>query len=263
MNENALRALLGDLPRGPIRYFDRIDSTNLEALRWVRSGAAHLALVVADEQTAGRGRMGRRWYTPPGAALAFSLILRPEQLPLTSLTRLTALGALAVCTALSQRFDLLPQIKWPNDVLLDGRKFAGILVEAIWQGEELEAAVLGIGINVARESLPPEETLLFPATCLEDVLGNPIDRWIVLREVLDALFGWIARMHTSDFLNAWEDQLAFRGQLVRVYREGQAAIEGLLAGLSQDGSLLLHLPSGQTWSVSGGEVHLRPVSVDT
>lgn len=263
MDENTLRAFLGDLPLGPIRWFDRVDSTNLEALRWASTGAPHLALVVADEQTAGRGRMGRRWFTPPGAALAYSLILRPAQLPATSLTRLTALGALAVCTGLSQRFGLNPQIKWPNDVLLDERKFAGVLAEAIWQGEKLEAAILGVGINIARESLPPEDALLFPATCLEDALANPIDRWIVFREVLNALFDWLPRLDTPDYLRAWEDRLAFRGQRVRLEREGQSAVEGLLAGLSQDGSLLLHLPSGQTRIVSAGEVHLRPVSVDT
>lgn len=263
MDEYALRELLSDLPFGPLRYFERIGSTNDEALRWTSEGAPHLSLVVADEQTAGRGRMGRRWFTPSGGALAFSVILRPDQLPSMAFPRLTALSALAVCTALSRTFNLHPQIKWPNDVLLEGRKFAGVLVEASWQGENLEAAVLGIGINIAKESVPPEDLLLFPATSLEDVLGKPIDRWVVLREVLGALYNWLPRLHTPGFLNAWEDNLAFRDQRVRIHPEGQPAIEGVLAGLAQDGSLLLRLPSGETQIVSAGEVHLRSVGIDT
>lgn len=268
VDENALRELLLDLMRdedlfpGQLRYFERITSTNDEALRWAGEGAPHLSLVVADEQTAGRGRMGRRWFTPPGAALAFSLILHPDRLPLKAFAHLTALGALAVCAALNERFHLQPQIKWPNDVLLNGCKLAGVLVEAVWQGEELQAAVLGIGINIARKSVPPDEELLFPATCLEDTLGRRVDRWVVLRDVLCAVVEWLPQLDGSEFLRAWQDRLAFRGQPVQVSREGQPVIEGVLAGLLPDGSLLLRLPSGETASVQAGEVHLRPLDVD-
>lgn len=95
MQVTILEQSLSTLPLGATRFFDSIGSTNDEALRWARAGAPHLALVVADEQTAGRGRLGRRWYTPAGSALAFSLVLLPESLPTNSLTRLTAQGALA------------------------------------------------------------------------------------------------------------------------------------------------------------------------
>ncbi len=263
MNTNVLRELLDGLPLGSIRWFDRIGSTNDEALHWAKEGAPHFALVVADEQTAGRGRMGRPWFTPAGSALAFSVIINPAQLTITAFSRLSALGALAVCTALEQRFNLHPQIKWPNDVLLLRRKFAGVLVEASWQGGELEAVVLGVGINIARESVPPTDNLLFPATSLEHALGKPVERWVVLRDVLDALSDWLSRLHTHDFLRAWEEHLAFRGQWVQIHPEGQSPIEGVLAGIAKDGSLLLCLPSGETRIVSAGEVHLRPLGVDT
>src|SRR5690606_3785950 len=134
---------------GPWRYFDRLGSTNDEAARWADRGAPHLALVLADEQYAGRGRLGRQWFTPPGAALALSLVLRPrpenrlasEQIPFY-----TALGALALSQALRRQLGLSPAIKWPNDVLLVGRKTAGILAEAQWQGDQVQAVILGIGV---------------------------------------------------------------------------------------------------------------------
>src|SRR3989304_5947628 len=120
MDEAVLKEVLAGLPLGSIRFYDRTGSTNDEAARWAEAGAPHLSLVVADEQTAGRGRLGRRWYTPSGSALAFSLILRGggqdaflPYMPHEAIPRLTALGTLAVYDALRQGYDLDPQIKWP------------------------------------------------------------------------------------------------------------------------------------------------------
>lgn len=268
MIRDALERVLVDLPLGPLRYFDQIDSTNAEALRWALEGAPHLSLVVADEQTAGRGRMGRRWFTPPGSALAFSLVLRPELLhsPIAPPTRLTALGALAVCSALRSRYRFEAQIKWPNDVLAGGRKLAGVLVEADWLGDQIQAAVLGIGINVARDSVPPAEALLFPATCVEAAVGEQsaddkgIDRWTLLRSVLEAFLDWLPGLNSPEFLSAWESRLAYRGKRVRIVQEGTPAIEGQLLGLAEDGALRLGLPSGGEIAVQAGDLHLRPRS---
>src|SRR5512146_1632742 len=116
MNPNELKKALSKLPVGDVRYFDSIGSTNNEALAWAASGAEDLSLVIADEQTAGRGRLSRKWFTPPGTALAFSLILRPSAQEKAHLTRIVGLAALAVVDALQQR-GLVAQIKWPNDVL--------------------------------------------------------------------------------------------------------------------------------------------------
>src|SRR5512138_3442617 len=125
MNQNQLRKVLSKLPLGDVRYFDSIGSTNNEALAWATSGAKDLSLVIADEQTAGRGRLDRKWFTPKGTALAFSLILRPAAEDQPFLMRIVGLAALAVADALRTR-GLAAQIKWPNDVLLEGRKVAGI-----------------------------------------------------------------------------------------------------------------------------------------
>lgn len=278
MDQRTLEAALFDLPLNAIRYFPSLDSTNDEAARWVAQGAADLALVVADEQTAGRGRAGRRWYTPAGAALAFSLILRTPQVVPGVLTRLTALGTLAVHGALRGRYGLPAQIKWPNDVVIQGRKVAGVLAEAHWLGDRLEAVILGIGINVAPDSvsdtaLPPAERR-FPVTCVESALGGPVERVEVLHAVLAELIHWRPRLVSLIFLQAWEASLAFLGEWVRVSpgegfnggsplnslgRPSQRVWEGQIAGLAPDGALRLRTRSGEIVTAQVGEIRLHPL----
>ena len=158
------------------RYCELVGSTNDFALAWGEAGAADGSLVVADEQTAGRGRLDRRWFTPPGAALAFSLVLRPNPAELTCVARFSPLGALAVQQALAVNLNLPAEIKWPNDVLVGRRKVCGILAESTWQGETLTALVLGIGVNITPAAVPPADQLLFPAGCIETALGKPVPR---------------------------------------------------------------------------------------
>jgi BirA family biotin operon repressor/biotin-[acetyl-CoA-carboxylase] ligase len=272
VSEDYLAEILRDLPLGPLGYFTSVDSTNDQALRWAEAGAPHLALVVADEQTAGRGRMGRQWFTPPGAALAFSLVLRPEFLRFDqsgslgaqstpiSFPRLAALGTMAVCSALQVQLGLSSQIKWPNDVLLAGRKACGVLAEAHWQGDHLQSVILGIGINIARDSLPPESDLLFPATCVEAALGRSVDRWQLLVTVLEQLLGWLPRLATPEFLSFWESHLAYRGEQVRLFCDGNPPIDGQLLGLDSQGSLCLRTSEGLDLAFQAGEVHLRPLT---
>jgi BirA family biotin operon repressor/biotin-[acetyl-CoA-carboxylase] ligase len=262
MNEADLNRRLAGLPLGPLRYFKTIGSTNEAAARWAENGAPDLSLVVADEQTAGRGRSGRRWHTPPGAALAVSIVLRStfhvsrftEYVP-----RLTALGALAVCTALREIYGLPAEIKWPNDVLVGRRKLAGILVEAIWQGDRMEAAVLGIGVNVSPAALPAAVELRFPATSVQTAAGKRIDRWDLLHAILEALLFWRPRLAAAEFLQAWEAQLAFRGEPVRVFTDQGISLEGEIAGLDEGGALQLRSASGEISTIQVGEVHLRPI----
>jgi BirA family biotin operon repressor/biotin-[acetyl-CoA-carboxylase] ligase len=279
MHQEILARKLAGLPLGAIRYFDSTGSTNLEAANWAEAGAPDLSLVVADEQTAGRGRMGRKWFTPPGAALAFSLVLRPKshaglqtRAPEKSqapLTRLTALGALATCEGLkiyaqARAQEVRAQIKWPNDVIVNGRKLAGVLTETAWEGTRPSYSILGTGINVAPASLPPAEGLTFPATCFEGVLGMPVDRWDLLQRVLAALLARLPEIASAKFIQAWESQLAYKGEWVQVSglnpTGGSAiAMEGQVQGLHADGSLELRTRSGKVMAIHSGEVRLRPV----
>jgi BirA family transcriptional regulator, biotin operon repressor / biotin---[acetyl-CoA-carboxylase] ligase len=270
MNPDMLATALSDLALGPVRFFERIDSTNNEAARWADADAPDLALVVADEQTAGKGRQGRKWFTPAGAALAFSLVLKQagrrssgEELTLSPRLsmRMTALGALAVCQTLKADFGIPAEIKWPNDVLATRKKLAGILAEAHWQGDQLQAVILGIGINIAPESVPTEMELTYPTTCVQTVLGRPVDRLEVLKAVLEKLLKWRTRLDEQDFLNAWDQHLAFKGEWVTIFENepaGTRSRQGYVLGLDDQGRLRLKDRSGEEFALLTGELRLRP-----
>ena len=258
MDERTLHNALSDFHLGGLRIFEQTGSTNDVALAWAADSAPDLALVYAEEQTSGRGRGDRRWFTSPGTALAFSLVLRPllgkEQfIPLFS-----GLGALAVCEALRLR-GLHPEIKWPNDVLLNRHKVSGVLAESVWMGEKLDSIVLGIGVNVKPEAVPPSDQLRFPATSLEAEMGQSVDRLALLRDVLQALLYWRGLLAKDAFLLALENLLAFRGEQVDIRVEGTSEKTGKVEGLEMDGSLRLLSPEGHVFIVHFGEVHLRPV----
>lgn len=257
MEQNELKKTLLQLPLGDIRYFDSIGSTNNEALAWATSDAKDLSLVIADEQTAGRGRLDRKWYTPPGAALAFSLILRPTADEKPHLTRIVGLAALAVADALRTR-GLVAQVKWPNDVLLNGRKVAGILIESVWSGEDVDYLVIGIGVNVLKGAVPSADLLQFPATSLEESLGPAVERDKVLHDILAGIIALRPHLGTDSFITSWEKALAFRGEQVQVEEGNGTSITGKLLGLESDGSLRLSNEAGASVTVRFGDVHLRP-----
>lgn len=277
MDRNSLAQALEGLPLGLLVFYPKTGSTNDEAVKLAQAGGPDLSLVVADEQTAGRGRFSRRWFTPQGTALAFSLVLFPHrtweqssaQSAGTILPRLTALGALAVCDVLKVRYQLEAQIKWPNDVLVGRRKLAGVLAEAIWDGERLEAVVLGIGLNVASNSVPPPDELLFPATCLEDCWMAPIDelkRLALLRAILERILYWRVRISGVEFIQAWQANLAFLNEWVWIIpvqtEDAQRAIKARILGLEVDGSMRVENEHGIISRYISAEVHLRPLFTD-
>ncbi len=250
-------ALQGLLPGG-LRFFASVGSTNDEALAWASSGALDYSMVVADEQTGGRGRMGRSWFTPPGTALAFSLVLRPQGDERERVGLFSGLGALALVDALKAR-GILAQVKWPNDVLIRRKKVSGILVETVWLGSDVDSVVLGMGVNVSPASVPPPERLIYPATCVQAETQNPVSRIDLLKTLLEAIRHRRAMLAADTFLRDWESALAFRGETVRVWVGEAEILTGQLLGLEADGSLRLALPNGTTRVVRFGEVHLRPV----
>lgn len=256
MNPNELNKTLSKLPLGDIKYFESIGSTNDEALAWAANDAKDLSLVIADEQTAGRGRLDRKWFTPPGTAFAFSLIMRPTLEERPYLSRIVGLAALAVTYTL-RAHQLAPQIKWPNDVLLLGHKVAGILVESVWSGEDVDCLVIGIGVNVLKGSVPPAHILNFPATSLEDELGYPPDRLEVLSEIISVLIDLRPQLGRDEFMNRWSESLAFLGEQVQVELGDQPPVLGQLIGLESDGSLRLRDGHDKTVAVRFGDVRLR------
>ena len=235
--------------------YDSVGSTNTRAAELAIAGAVEGTLVVADVQTHGRGRGGSRWYTRPGSGVAMSLILRPAA---ASGLRWSGLGALAVLEAL-EVVGLRAQIKWPNDVLIDGRKAAGVLVEAAWEGSCLVHLILGIGINVGPDSVQPVESLSFPATAVEAEARRTVSRTQLIAGVLRSLEPWYVNVHTDAFLDAWEAALAFKGDRVHV-ETGDGVIDGKLVGLGPEGEARIELDQGVVVLVGGEASRMRPAT---
>jgi len=256
MNQQELESVLANINLSAIHFFDSIGSTNDEAVAWAKKGARDLSLVVADEQTMGRGRLDRPWFTPPRTALAFSLILRPTSAEKPLLSRIVGLAGLALADVL-QTLNLTPQIKWPNDILLNGRKLAGILIEATWFEDEVQSIVIGMGLNIAKAAVPTTDILGFPATSLENNLGYVPDRNVILHAILANIIALRPHMGTDAFMSSWEKKLAYYGRQVRVEMGGEKSVSGKVIGLESDGSLKLRDDDGKTISVRFGDVRLR------
>jgi BirA family biotin operon repressor/biotin-[acetyl-CoA-carboxylase] ligase len=239
----------------PLHLFPSVGSTNDEAKRLAEQGSPHGTLVVADEQSAGRGRLGRSWSTPARSALAMSLVLRPAPMPAVTST-LTVLGALAVTESLTKR-GAQARIKWPNDVIVSEGKLAGVLVEASWIGSEIVYGVLGIGVNVRPESIP-QSGLDYPASCVDQAVGYEVDRHELLFDILESLGSWYRAVGSTALVEAWERCLAFRHQHVRL-QSTETAFDGWLEGLAPDGRLRLELESGEIILVGTGDLSLRPI----
>jgi BirA family biotin operon repressor/biotin-[acetyl-CoA-carboxylase] ligase len=258
--ETSLQNALSNTRVSQVRYFETIGSTNDEALRWIATGAPDFSLIVADEQTKGRGRFDRRWVTRPGSSLAFTLILTranpdPLRIPLYA-----PLGGIAVQEAVQTRLGVHAQIKWPNDVLIDGSKFCGILVEAAWHGSDLQGVVIGIGINISPGSVPGAEFQSFPATCLETACGHPVDRLGLMSAILIAIDKWQTMLGTSTFMQRWQERLAFKGEYVRIEHSEKPSIIGKVNGVDDSGRLILVEDDGTETRIEIGDVHLRPAT---
>lgn len=245
------------LPPLRLLSLSSIDSTNEEARRLAQSGAPEGAAVMADTQTAGRGRRGRIWHSPPGN-LYCSILLRP-QCPPRDAANLSFAAALAVADAV---LPLLPdgidlRFKWPNDVLLNGKKVAGILIESEARGDELSYAVVGAGVNIA--SFPPDTE--FPATSLDAACGASIP----VREVMEAYFDgirvWYGRWRGEGFAplrKAWLARAAHIGETIEV-RLASERVLGRFADLDETGALILESNAGRR-AVTAGDVFFAPAA---
>ena len=264
MNEEIIQEKLSDLPVGVIHFYPAVGSTNEIALKLSKEGADDLTLVIADAQTEGKGRLGRRWFSYPGTGLAFSLIFQPESMEQKEyfdiIPRYTGLGALAVCQVLRERYSLPAKIKWPNDVLINNRKCCGILVEVQWSGVELSSIVLGIGINITKEAIPISEELRMMATSVEMELGAKVDRVDLLCQIIHEILNWRSNLYQQLFIQAWESNLAFLGREVVVIEKTKSGgkggwrVVGKISGLERDGALRLTTPDGEDIVIHNGEI---------
>lgn len=236
-----------------MHYYPEVGSTMDEARKLARSGAPEGSVVVAEAQTAGRGRLGRHWESPPGGSLLLTVQLKP---PMELAGRLTMIACLAVAEAIEDTTGLDPKVKWPNDTLIDGKKVCGILVENETRGGALAFSLVGIGVNV---NFDPAElrSVLYPATSLSAELGHPVSRMVLLRSLLrhlDRLYGALRAGRPVHL--AWEQRLDTLGRRVRV-NLGTVVEEGLAQGVDEDGNLVLRRDDGSLTAILAGDVTLH------
>lgn len=259
MDYESIKNALAGLPLSRIFYYPETDSTNQQAIENLQEGMHGNELFIADRQTAGRGRLGRKWHTETGASLAFSIVLHPEVKEKAKMSLFSLLGALAVAEAAENVCKSPVEVKWPNDVLLNGKKTCGILAETAWHGNKLAGLILGIGINLLPSSIPPEQDLNFPATCVQDHSDQPINRLNFLRSVLANLFNLRNSLTKDAFIQRYKDYLAYKNKEVMLGTIGQEKFKGKLTGIGSDGHLQLRMPNGQIKSFPIGDLRLRPV----
>ena len=229
-----------------------VGSTMDEATALAAAGAVEGTVVCAEQQTSGRGRLGRRWDSPAGQGIYLSVILRPDWPP-TEVAKLTLLAAVAVCESV-RPCGIAACIKWPNDILVDGRKLAGILTELNAEVDRVNFVVIGLGLNVnaAAGQLPPQ------AVSLRMAAGQSFARGPVIRQVLTRLEHWYRLVQAEGFapmLSRWKELSVTMGQRVRI-SDARGAVEGLAVDLSEHGGLVILDDEGRRVTRMSGDVKI-------
>lgn len=231
-------------------------STNEDAKQLAEEGAPDGTLVIADYQTAGRGRADRRWEASQGSSLLMSLIFRPE-LPPRQAQRLTMICGLAIVDVLESELGLVPTLKWPNDILVGDAKVGGILTEIVMAGDRVECVITGIGLNVNLDPADLPAKLVMEATSLSQALGRPVARlpllWALLRQV-ELRYADLDDGHSPH--SEWSGRLGTLGQSV-VVSSGNVVFEGVAEGVDSEGALLVRTADAQLHKVVAGDVSIR------
>ena len=240
-------------------YFDATDSTNVQARRLAEAHAPHGTLVVSDRQDGGKGRRGRSWASPSGVGIWMSLILRPEIAP-SSASMLTLAAALAVREGIREETGLSPLIKWPNDLVLNGKKICGILTEMSTELMEIQYVITGIGINVNQREFPSE--IRDTATSLSLEAGRCFRRSSLIAAILKAFEkDYTAFLKTGDLsllLEEYNACLVNRGKEVCIL-DPSGEYRAVAEGIDESGSLLVTLPDGTRREIISGEVSVRGI----
>jgi BirA family transcriptional regulator, biotin operon repressor / biotin---[acetyl-CoA-carboxylase] ligase len=236
-------------------YFREIDSTNNYARALAERGEPQGAIVIAERQTLGRGRLGRSWVSPPYVNLYCSIILRPT-LPPAHTPRITLTAAVALADAVEGFSPVAPVIKWPNDILAGGKKLAGVLTEAVSNSQRVEFVILGIGVNLnySPDSMPPE--IRERATSLSVLAGRRVSREGFLRRLLqdlDRCYGILEETGFAALAPRWDARFGLRGRRVRVEMTDRTII-GRAIGIDADGALIIEAPDGGRQRIVAGDV---------
>jgi len=253
---NLENGIAGGLIGNRIHFFDEVDSTNNHAISLADNGAGEGEVVIADRQTAGRGRLrDRRWHSPPGRNLYTSIILRPDIQP-ASAQRLTLVAGVAVAELLSGYCSI--SLKWPNDVLAGGRKISGILTEMRVRGQNLDFVVVGIGINVNMEPLDFHDELRPVSTSLKEETSSGISRFGVAVDLYRIFEKWYWIFLNEGFLpvrDRWMEYSGLVGKTVEVKNRGVTQ-RGTCLGIDNEGVLLLIDEENRTTRILSGDMNI-------
>ncbi|MGH7796133.1 MAG: biotin--[acetyl-CoA-carboxylase] ligase [Candidatus Binatia bacterium] len=236
-------------------YFQQIGSTNTWARELAESGAAEGEIVIAESQTQGRGRLGRRWESPPFSNLYLSIILRPS-LPPVYAPQITLAAAVALAETVGSFLPRPPAIKWPNDILIDGKKLAGILTEAACDSERIEYVILGIGLNLNYRADAMPEALRERAISIADLTAKHVSRETVLVRLiqdLDRCYGELEESGFAALRPRWEAHFGLLGRRVRV-EVGDQTIIGRARGIDRAGALIVETEDGRRRNIVAGDV---------
>lgn len=236
--------------------YDTVDSTNEEAKREALRGAPSGSLFIAEQQTGGKGRLGRSWVSPPGNGMWFSVLLRPEVLPM-NIASTTLLAGTAVCGAVREVTGCGAMIKWPNDIVAGTRKICGILTEMSVETEHVEFVVIGIGVNANTTAFPEE--LREKATSIRIETGRTVRRVVLLQEILcrlEQLLKENAVGLSSSFLEKYKAACVSLGRQVGFRHDG-VPMTGTAVDISPEGELIVRLPDGSLQTVFSGEVNIQ------
>ncbi len=240
-------------------FYEITDSTNVQAKRLAEQGAAQGTLVVAEEQTAGRGRRGRDWRSPAGSNIYFTLLLRPEYTT-DCASMVTLVMALAVREAVQEICGTDVGIKWPNDVVVGGKKVTGILTEMSLEGMEIQHVVIGVGINVKEQTFPAE--IADKATSLEEAAGKSVSRAALLQKIMEHFeVDYEKFLQTKDLFllkQGYNGALVNLGREVRVL-DPAGEYGGTALGINEKGELLVRTADGSVKEVYAGEVSVRGI----
>ena len=238
-----------------IHYFETLDSTNSQAYQLALNGAEEGEVVVAESQERGKGRLGRHWFSPPFLNLYLSVVLRPNISPHQA-SLITLMAAVATADAIRKSSGLLPLIKWPNDILLGGRKVAGLLNEIQSEMDRIHFVILGVGINLNMDEKMFSEEIKSIATSLKIEMGQTISRKNFLQSLLQELENWYTifmKQGSTMILKAWRDRAQLKGRQVKVTSFGEILI-GVAVDVDSDGALILEMADGKRKRVVAGDV---------
>jgi BirA family biotin operon repressor/biotin-[acetyl-CoA-carboxylase] ligase len=240
---------------GKFHYFAELGSTNDHARMLAEQGAAEGEIVMAEAQTHGRGRLGRRWESPPGVNLYLSVILRPRLMPIHA-PQITLMAAVALAEAVAPLIKQTPVIKWPNDIFVDGRKLAGILSEAACDPKRIDHVILGMGVNVNYQVTAMPRELRQQATSVADLRGSPTDRESVMLRLihnLDRCYGELDEYGFEALRSRWDAFFGLRGRRVRIENHEHVVI-GRALGIDRNGALMVEDDFGRLLNIYAGDV---------